>query len=70
MYEVKKDVLNWLLEGNNPPIQYLTLAILLDKEVNSSKALDTKNRIMTNQPIIDILKNQKENSFWFDNRKD
>ncbi|NPE09699.1 MAG: hypothetical protein GNW80_15545 [Asgard group archaeon] len=70
MFEVKQDVLNWLLEDNNPPIQYLTLIILLDKEANSSEALDAKNRIMTYKPIIEILTNQKENSYWYDKRKD
>ena len=70
MFEVKQEVLNWLLENNNPPIQYLTHITLLDKEANSTEALDAKNRIMTYNPIVEILKNQKENSFWFDKAKD
>jgi len=70
MYEVTKEVLNWLLEDNAPPIQYLTLTYLLDKDAPSTKVQNAKNRIMTYQPIIDILKNQKEDSFWFDERKD
>ena len=70
MFDVKQDVLTWLLEGSDPPIQYLTLTILLGKDANSSEAQDARNRIMTYKPIVDILKNQKENSFWYDNRKD
>ena len=58
------------MKASEPPIQYLTLTILLGKETNSSEAQDARNRIMTYKPIIDILKNQKENSFWFDKAKD
>ena len=70
MYEVKQEVINWLLEDNVPPIQYLALTNLLDKDEASTEVQNTKNRIIFYQPIIDIMKNQKENSFWFDKRKD
>ncbi len=70
MYEVTKEVLNWLIEDTAPPIQYLTLTCLLDKDETSIEVQKARNRIMTYQPIIDILENQKEKSFWFDKAKD
>ena len=70
MFQVKQDVINWLLEGNTPPIKYLTLTSLLDKDESSAEVQKTKKQIMTYKPIIEILNNQQENSFWFDKAKD
>ncbi|NHK33099.1 MAG: hypothetical protein FK730_17250 [Asgard group archaeon] len=70
MYQVKQEVINWLLEDSAPPIQFLTLTVLLDEGEISTAAKKAKNRIMTYQPIIDIMKNQQENSFWFEKGKD
>ena len=70
MYEVTKEVLNWLLEDNAPPVQYLTLTCLLNKDETSKEVQKSIKQIMTYQPIIDIMENQKEKSFWFDKAKD
>ena len=70
MYQVKQEIINWLLEDTAPPIQYLTLTCLLDRDITSIEVQNAKNRIIFYQPIIDLMKNQIDESFWFDKRKD
>ena len=70
MYEVTKEVLNWLIEDTAPPIQYFALARLLDNDETSTEVQQAKKQLMTYQPIVDIMQNQKENSYWYDKRKD
>ncbi|NHK31195.1 MAG: hypothetical protein FK730_07575 [Asgard group archaeon] len=68
MFEVNQEVIDWLLEDNNPPIKYLTLTRLLDKP-EDGEIKEIKNKINTYKPIKEILQNQKENSYWFDKHK-
>ncbi|MCK5304812.1 MAG: hypothetical protein KAJ72_06155, partial [Candidatus Heimdallarchaeota archaeon] len=70
MYEVKQEVINWLLEDNNPPICYLTQTKLLDSDSKDSKIDEVRRKINSYHPIKDILNNQKENYYWFDKKKD
>ncbi len=70
MYEVEQKTINWLLENNNPPVKYLTQIKILDIDKQDKDVLSSKNQIMTYQPIKEILKNQIENRYWFDARKD
>jgi hypothetical protein len=65
MFEVNQEIIDWLLEENNPPIKYLTLTRILDK----SDEKEIKNKINTYKPIKEILQSQKENSYWFDKHK-
>ncbi|MHA2309493.1 MAG: hypothetical protein ACXABJ_09470, partial [Candidatus Heimdallarchaeaceae archaeon] len=70
MYEVNQRTIDWLLEENNPPIKYLTQTKILGLNEQNSEVQETKNKINTYQPIISILKYQKENTYWFDKGKD
>ncbi|MBY9002002.1 MAG: hypothetical protein KGD64_13875 [Candidatus Heimdallarchaeota archaeon] len=70
MYEVKQEVIDWLLEDNNPPICYLTQIDLLDSEVKDPKIDDVRRKINSYQPTKEILENQKEKHYWFEKEKD
>ncbi|MCG3215811.1 MAG: hypothetical protein KAS63_03810 [Candidatus Heimdallarchaeota archaeon] len=70
MYEVSQRTINWLMEENNFPVKYLTQTKLLDVNDKDPDVDSTKYKINTYKPIEDILKNQKENTYWFDKRKD
>ncbi|MHA1187119.1 MAG: hypothetical protein ACTSSK_09650 [Candidatus Heimdallarchaeota archaeon] len=68
MFQVNKQVINWLVDDNNPPVKYLTHKILLD-ETNTSKLNNLRSKINTYKPIIEILSKQKENTYWFEKGK-
>ena len=70
MYEIKQEVIDWLLEDNNPPVCFLTQTKLLDSDVKDSKIDEVRRKINSYQPIKEILNNQKENYYWFDKKKD
>ena len=69
MYKVDKSVISWLLENNNPPVKYLTLAKLLDENKDSIKAQEAFQDIMTYRPIVEIFAEQKDSRYWFDKKK-
>ncbi|MGC9780812.1 MAG: hypothetical protein HZR80_16335 [Candidatus Heimdallarchaeota archaeon] len=69
MYKVDNSIINWLLEDENPPVKYLTLTKLLDEKEDSSIIQETIQKINTYKPIADIFAKQKENSYWFDKKK-
>ncbi len=69
MYQVKQKIIDWLLEDSAQPVRYLTLVKILDQDENSTKIMEAKAKIMTYQPIHEILKNQKEKYYWFDKGK-
>ncbi len=70
MYEVHQEIIDWLIEENNPPVKYLTLCRLLERNEQNSEVQEIKSKINSYQPIQTILRNQKENTYWYDNRKD
>ena len=70
MYETKREIIDWLLEENNPPVKYLTLIKLLGSTESSSEAIEILGKIMTYKPIVEIMQNQKEKTFWFSKAKD
>jgi len=70
MFEVKQKTVDWLLEDDNQPVKYLTLMKILDFDEQDKDVISSKNQIMSYRPIKEILKNQKENRYWFDAKKD
>jgi len=70
MQEVKQEVIDWLLEDNNPPISYLTQIDLLDSDAKDPKIDEVRRKINSYQAIKEILNNQKEHYYWFDKKKD
>ena len=69
MFEVEFNVIEWLLEESNPSVRYLSQTKILESSENSDDVIATKNKIMTYLPIVEILKNQKEDTYWFDPKK-
>ena len=55
---LKPNVLEWLLEEDNPSVRYLTLANLLDKSAAASDVVDSKSKIMETGVVPGILEKQ------------
>ncbi|XMB72963.1 terpene cyclase/mutase family protein [Mycoplasmatota bacterium WC30] len=58
------NVINWLLEKNNPSVRYNTLTLLLKKPQDDIDVLNAKKSIMENGDIIKILAKQNEDGSW------
>lgn len=70
MYEINQEVMDWLLEDNNPSVKYLTMINLLELNANSNEVDNVRTSIMSYKPIVEIFQNQKENSYWYNNTKE
>jgi hypothetical protein len=57
---IPKDVLEWLLHPDNPPVRYLTLTNLLHKPPESAEARKTRARLMDYSPTQEILRRSDE----------
>jgi hypothetical protein len=60
--KISNDVIDWLLEEENPPVRYLTLINLLEKSEKSPLVKKTKTSLMGYKVTQDILKHCDE--FW------
>ena len=58
------DILNWLLEDNNPSVKYYTLIDLLDKKSTDKDVINAKHQIMKTGVIPKILAQQKPKGYW------
>ncbi len=61
-----KEIINWLLEKDNPSIRYFTLRDLLDKRENNLELEETKSAIPDSKIISKILSKQKPQGYWED----
>lgn len=61
---MSKAVLDWLLEQDQPSIQYLTLTQLLERPDGNPEVRSAKARINTNGWASDILLKQSPNGCW------
>ncbi|MHA1125694.1 MAG: hypothetical protein ACTSO7_09965 [Candidatus Heimdallarchaeota archaeon] len=64
MFNITKQVIGWLGEDDNPPVNYLTHKILLE-ETDTSKLANLKSKINSYKPIVEILTKQKEDTYWY-----
>jgi hypothetical protein len=64
--EIIKDenVLEWLLEKNNPSVRYLTLMDLRGLSTTSPDVLNTRKEIVSYVPVKTIFSNQEDAGFW------
>ncbi len=69
MYAVKQEIIQWLMEDNNPPVKYLTQTNLLEVDSSKSDVVAIKNKINNYEPIAEILNKQIDSSYWFDKGK-
>jgi hypothetical protein len=60
----RKDVLDWLLEPDQPSVRYLTLTQLLGKSKTDSDVADAKARIPSTGWVADILARRDPAGWW------
>lgn len=58
------NVIEWLLEENQPSVRYYTLLDLLDKSPNDSEVKKAYSNIYKRGWAFDILSKQKANGYW------
>lgn len=68
---IKQNVLNWLLEEENPSVRYRTLAELLGREMNDPDVLQAKAHIPSSKAVKKIFAKMHPEGYWyhFDKRK-
>jgi hypothetical protein len=57
---IPADILEWLLQPDNPPVRYLTLINLLHKPPESAEVRKTRARLMDYSPTQEILRHADE----------
>jgi hypothetical protein len=62
--KLNADATQWLLESDNPSVQYFTLTELLDKPQNDSEVEAAKNAIMEEGVVPKILAKQNTDGSW------
>lgn len=58
------DPTDWLLEGGDPSVRYLTLVDLLDVRRDSGEALEALGDAMRSGPVEKLLRSQKPGGHW------
>ena len=61
---LKKDVIDWLLEKENPSIRFYALAEILEKKLDDSEVKEAKEQIMKTGVITKILSKQNPKGYW------
>jgi len=61
-----RDILDWLLEAENPSVRYFTLTSLLEKPPDDSDVKNAQKIIMTRGLVPKILEGQNEDGSWGD----
>jgi hypothetical protein len=64
MKQFDPNVVNWLLEEDNPSVRYLTLKNLLDKTEDDYHVKQSKECIMTRGAVLKILEKQDPSGYW------
>ncbi len=57
-------VLDWLLEPENPSVRYWTLVDLLDQPFNDPDVLGARREIMNSAPVTRLLSRQNPGGWW------
>jgi len=60
------EVLNWLLERENPSIRYFTLTSLLGRDLDDPEVKEARMSIMTEGIVAKIMEKQNEDGSWGD----
>jgi len=58
------DPTDWLLDGGDPSVRYLTLVDLLDVKRESGEALDALDEVMESGPVEKLLRSQQPGGHW------
>jgi hypothetical protein len=62
--EMSSDVIEWLLEKENPSVRYFTLTTLLDHPADDPLVMQAKEDIMLDGLVPKILSKQNEDGSW------
>lgn len=62
--DINQDLINWLLEEENPSIRYWTFKDILGKNDNSKDVKKVKQDIMESELVNSILNAQNPDGFW------
>jgi len=63
---LKNDLINWLLEKNNPSVRYFTLVDILDNHKQNIEVLESKRQIMKSDFVQKIISKQNSRGYWFE----
>ena len=68
---IEQNVLDWLLEEENPSVRYRTLTELLDRKLDDPEAMQAKALIPSSKPVKRIFSKMDPEGYWlhFDKRK-
>jgi len=61
---ISDDVINWLLEDDNPSVKYYTLVDLLGKTFDDEEVTTVKEQIMKTGAVPKILSKQEPGGYW------
>ena len=61
---ILKNVVNWLMESENPSVRYRTMTELLDKPTEDSEVQDSKNQISDSVPVKTLLDSMLPEGYW------
>ena len=61
---LKADPTDWLLERDNPSVQYLTLTDILERSEDDPQVKRAKMQIMETGVVPKVLAKQRNESYW------
>ncbi len=61
---LKADPTDWLLETDNPSVQYLTLTDILERSEDDPQVKRAKMQIMETGVVPKVLAKQRNESYW------
>jgi hypothetical protein len=67
--EFRDNIIEWLLEEENPSIRYRTLTELLDRSVTDIQVVETKAQIAKSEPVQFIFSKMHPEGYWLYNGK-
>ncbi|MFQ6089371.1 MAG: nitrogen fixation protein NifH [Candidatus Methanofastidiosia archaeon] len=62
--QINSDVIEWLLEEENPSVRYWTLRDIFEKPEDSPEVKNAREEIMNSHLVKVILENQNPHGFW------
>ena len=64
MLEIDPRVVDWLLEDENPSVQYRTLTELLDRSPDDPHVRQAREQIPASKPVRRILSKMHPDGYW------
>jgi hypothetical protein len=62
--DIQDEVIQWLLDENNPSLRFRTLKELLGFDEDSPEVRKAKSAISTSPPVIDLLNRMHPDGYW------